>query len=156
MKVTFLAIIATLIFLSCAAYKPPKVYKFPKSKSYNMNYDAVWGKVIDWFGNHNTPIKNLDKTSGFISTEYSLQVDKYSDDCDCGTSGSLQHFKKITGNFNIIVKKISDTQTKVNINTFFKGYIEEYNWVTERYITREIDCNSKGNLENDILIYVNK
>ena len=155
MKKLLLSLLTLTFLVSCASYKPPDNYNFPKTRTYNLKYDYVWSKVIEWFGSKNTPIKNLDKASGFISTEYNLDVDKYDNYCDCGTYNAVMHLNDIRGNFNVIIRKISDTQTQVTINTFFKAYFKEMNAWTGQYYVSDKKCNSIGKLEGELFTYIN-
>ncbi len=160
MKKALLFISSIAILASCASYKPPKQYKFPKKQTFNLNYDVVWSRVVDWFGSRNTPIKNIDKSSGIITTEYNLGVNEYSNYCDCGKPGGLQHFEELFGNFNVVVRNksenpVSDNKTEVTVNAFFKGALYGYNVATERYVLiGKKDCNSKGVLEKKLFNYI--
>lgn len=150
MKV-LIAIVLSLTMISCASYQPPKEYHFDKSKIINKSYDEVWTKVIKWFAENNTPIKTMEKVSGFIATEYQLSTNSSTDCLDCGTKGFYQIFKSYTGNFNIHLEKISDTQTKITISTFFKANIETINAISGQKSSSQIDCNSTGVLEKSLL-----
>ena len=97
-------------------------------QKFNGNYDDVWNAIVFWFGTNNTPIKNMDKNSGFIATEWDMGAADQSF-CDCGTYddkpvvGYSGYGGKsvITGNFNVIVRKVSDNTTEVTINAHYKG-----------------------------------
>jgi len=154
MKKLMIIAIGIILLYGCSSYKPPKVYTYPKSQTYSKTYDEVWSKIIQWFGKHNTPIKNLDKNSGFISTEYSLGVNIFSKYCDCGEPGSLMIFEKAIGNFNVVLIKINENQVKVDVNTFFKGEFSVYNFLTKRYEPQIIDCNSTGVLERELFDFI--
>lgn len=155
----------TLSITGCASYKPPQVYNFDKERIYPKPFDEVWQKAIEWFGTKGTPVKNLDKASGFISTEYRLNTDDLDPEkshflCDCGNPGSAgiadQRIQNANGSFNIIVKKIDEHNTKVIINTFYKAdlYMHEYGSGNPDHFLKTIDCNSTGRLEKELIDYL--
>ena len=78
-----LFVLALGLVVSCAAYKPPKTYQFDKTQTINKSFDEVWGKIIQWFGNNNSPIKTIEKASGLIATEYHLKADMIKQSVDC-------------------------------------------------------------------------
>jgi len=43
-----------------------------KERIINKPFDEVWQNIIELLAVYNMPIKNLDKNSGFIATEYKL------------------------------------------------------------------------------------
>ena len=147
-----------ILLISGCTYKPPQIYNFDKERTYNQSYDEIWQKAIEWFGSKGTPVKNLDKASGFISTEYKLSPDDFDHDrahflCDCGVPGSggilMGTFQNVNGNFNIVVKRIDDQHTKVNINTFYKADL-----MVEGQLRNSVDCNSTGQLEKELMDYL--
>jgi hypothetical protein len=145
-----------VLFCGCAQYQPPKTYSIVKEKIYDKPYIEIWDRVIEWFALNGSPIKNMDKESGFIATEYSLSTGQMQ--ClDCGTPGQalyiVQRLENPRGNFNILVKKQDNGTTKVMVNCFFKVTSNVYS--DGRVIqTDERDCNSTGKLENEIFDYI--
>jgi len=124
--------------------------------TYEKPYDEVWNATIEWFATQGTPIKNMDKSSGFISTEYSLRANQ-SNCYDCGTAaqGGLLATHRINnpvGNFNVLIKKISDTKTKVTVNCFLKA-TSSFTAVGETQVN-SLECVSTGALEKEILDYL--
>ena len=155
----YLFLLLSLIMLSCATYKAPK-YKAPdnfdKSRTYNKNFDEVWGKIIKYFAEKNIPIKTIEKASGIIATEYSLNTLSNKDCLDCGEMGFGQSLSDYTGNFNVFVEKINENQTKVTVSTFFNAMMETVILFARTPSYRKIDCNSTGILEKDLLYYIEK
>lgn len=155
----YLAIVFLLIFIGCAAkYQPPKTYDVVKEMTYDKSFDDVWSLAIEWFANHGTPIKNMDKSSGFIATEYSLGTGQLN--ClDCGIPGEnllvAQRLDDPRGNFNILIKKIDENKVKVTINCFFKATSKVY-FDGRLTSTNSIDCNSTGLLEKEIIEFLGK
>lgn len=157
MKKIFVVALTVLIF-GCSAYQPPKDYNIIKELIVEKSFDDTWAKVIEWFSSQGTPIKNMDKNSGFISTEYSLNAEQ-SNCLDCGKAGSAgllgrQSITNPTGNFNVLIKKIDNNRTKVTVNCFFKA-------VSRIQVMREtsenvLDCKSTGILEKKILDFISQ
>ncbi len=152
-----LLLISSTIFSGCAAnsYQPPRARIIENKFTINKNYDDTWQGLVNWFASHNSPIKNIDKSSGLITTEYNLSVQDQARYLDCGIleSGTLTsaRFGESLGNFNILVAKIDDNSTKVTINCFFKTIINQYNLKGELAFTEKVDCNSTGVLEKEII-----
>lgn len=135
-----------------------------KERIVNKPFDAVWQSAVEYFATHNTPIKNLDKGSGLISTEYSLSMGEASRYMDCGsgttTFSGMTELANHSGNFNVIIKKIDDTKTKISINVFFGCTVNKYRYASlfsTQYIlesSSRINCASIGVLESEVLNYL--
>jgi hypothetical protein len=164
---TIILIILTILAVGCggATYKPPVQYTVQKDVTIYKPFDAVWQSAVEWFATHNTPIKNIDKSSGLISTEYSLSVTEAAKYMDCGNAS--QGFTNKTeisnriGNFNVLIKKIDDGSTKVSVNVFFSCLVNEYtqglletSWTFKS--STKVDCVSTGGLEKVIIEYLAK
>ncbi|MBS3992988.1 MAG: hypothetical protein KGZ87_04650 [Bacteroidetes bacterium] len=170
MKATFktsLLLLVTILATNCAP--PPRVTPVArvveKERIVNKSFDAVWQSTIEWFATHNTPIKNLDKSSGLVSTEYSLSMAEAANYMDCGGStisafGANTRLENHSGNFNVLLKKIDDTHTKINVNVFFGCTLNTYNYKgllsTEMILTgsKRINCYSTGALEKQVLDFL--
>src|SRR5208283_2209879 len=106
--------LSAFLLSSCASYKPPKEYQIERERIISKSFDTTWASTVEWFALHNTPIKNIDKSSGFIATDYYLSTKDFPQYCDCGEGGSGIVSKILThptGNFNILVKKIDEKST---------------------------------------------
>lgn len=150
-------------FISCSGYTPPKTYTVVNEMNINKSYDIIWEKLISWFTSHNTPIKNIDKESGLLTTEYNLSVSdakKYVDCGDVGTTlGSNRILEKLNGNFNVTVKKITDDKTQVIINVFFNATLNTYETFSGNNNLEKsevVTCTGKGKLEKEIFDYISK
>lgn len=168
-----LALVLPLVFL-LAACSAPKTTVAPvaapviiKEKVYMKPFDAVWQTAIEWFATHNTPIKNLDKTSGLISTEYSMSIGEAGKYMQCvqqgAKVGALTGFYTLdnyAGNFNVLIKKVNDNSTKVTVNVFFScsqnlnKYVNALSTKTYLASSTRINCSSKGALEREILSFI--
>ncbi len=165
------AVLVAFLLSACSAPKKTVVTVAPpviiKEKVYMKPFDAVWQTAIEWFATHNTPIKNLDKTSGLISTEYSMSIGEAGKYMQCVQQspkvGALIGFYTMdnyAGNFNVLIKKVSDNSTKVTVNVFFScsENLNKYQNAlsTKSYLasSTRINCSSKGALEKEILDYI--
>jgi len=166
-------IIILVILTSCVASKPrvdPWERPVTKEKVIEKSFEITWQKLIDYFGSHNIPIKTIDKSSGILSTEYDLRTGTENNKgmtnyCDCGTLGTdmfyTYKYENYKGNFNIIVNKINDNQTKVKINAFFNAnynyYHNEgkgYEYKLEIVQTDKVKCESIGYLEKEVFEFI--
>ncbi len=161
-------LILLVIILGCAAPKKPVVQQAPiiieKERIISKSFDAVWQSAIEWFATHNTPIKNLDKSSGLISTEYSVSIGDAYRYMSCGTGTSTftgkTEINNHTGNFNVLIKKLADNSTKISVNVFFGCTINKYKYkslLSTEYVlesSTRANCSSKGALEREILNYL--
>jgi hypothetical protein len=163
----FGSLLVILFFVSCA---PPVhlesvvEYNVEKERVINKSFDLVWQSTIEWFATHNTPIKNLDKNSGLISTEYSLSLQdagKYMD-CGKGTSSFMGEVQLVNhgGNFNVLIKKLDENSTRVSINVFFGCTENKYKYeslLSTNLVlvsSTRVGCVSTGQLEKEILDYL--
>lgn len=161
-------ILLSTIILSCSQPKPVAVQQAPrvieKERVVNKPFDAVWQTSIEWFATHNTPIKNLDKSSGLISTEYSVSIGDAYKYMSCGSGKSTFSGKvemaNYTGNFNVLIKKLGDNSTKISVNVFFGCTVNKYRYkslISTEYIlesSTRANCASTGVLEKEILDYL--
>lgn len=158
--------VAALTVVGCArpVYTTPVVYSVETERIIDKPFDAVWQSAVEWFATHNTPIKNIDKASGLISTEYSLSMEEATAHMDCG-SGDSSFMGKVelenpSGNFNIVIKRQDELSTQVKVNVFFTCTVNKYryeNLLSTNYVllsSEKQDCKSKGTLEKDILDHV--
>ncbi len=148
----FLFALITLALFSCSTYQKPQKKEFERTKIINKSYDDVWAGLIKWFSEHNTPIKNLDKTSGLISTEFSLSLANSEECVDCGSRGFGQTIDAKEGNFNVVIEKVTASSTKITVNTFFRATLETVN-TTSAYAPpyrTPINCESTGVLEGQL------
>lgn len=169
-KVLLIPVSFLLIFLlqDCATTKtapaPAVVRVWSKERIITKPFDKIWQSTIELLATYNMPIKNLDKTSGFISTEYKEITGDPSQYMGCnGSSYTFSGKVELTnkgGNMNILVKRISDDSTQVTVNCFYSCTMNRYkyaNLLSTNYVllssTRE-DCISNGGLETAILDYL--
>jgi len=147
-KVYVFTIFACILFNSCVTnYTPPVSKNIEKKKEFNKSFDIIWEKIIKWLNENAIPIKNIDKNSGFISSEYDLTV--FSDYMDCG-DGGIQTDKK--GTINIVVSKNND-KIIVTIITFFSCYLQYIE--LDKSKNDRVECISNGNIEKEIFDYIN-
>lgn len=145
---TFLIMILSVILAGCAAYTSPQNYNFDKTKTINKSYDDVWAKLTQYFTLKGTPLKNIDKSNGFISTEYDFQ--DIPDVMDCG-DGGIQTEPKATINI-LVVKK--DDATNVTINVFYDCHLKYFGWTSGA--DNRVPCTSTGKFETELLDFISK
>jgi hypothetical protein len=149
---TVLVLTIGVFLAGCTTYKPPTKRDFVKERTYTKSFDAVWTSLVDWFATNNIPIKNIDKASGLISTEYNLR-NHITESCDCGKSGfGVTVSNNVIGNFNVLVRNPTDSTVKVNVSAFFKTTVvsSSFNTSVPDQVTTT-DCESTGYLEKAIL-----
>lgn len=157
------------LILSCSSAKyvapaAPVVYVVEKERIINKPFDEAWQKIIELLATYNMPIKNLDKNSGFISTDYKLVTGEVSQYMICeGASSTFSGKVELTnhgGNLNVLLKKINEDSVKVTVNTFYSCTANKYKYaslISTTYVfesSSKVDCTSTGILEKAIFDYV--
>ncbi len=144
--------IGIISMVGCSAYSPPRTYHVMRSKEYKITFEEAWSRMVRWFALSRISIKNMDKESGFISSEHNMNTGDtlY---CDCGstkmTATSDASISDITTYMNVLLEKVDSSRTRITVTTKFDATINQ--WVLNRYqggVRRE--CNSKGKLESEI------
>lgn len=151
--------IVMLALLGCSSYQPPKQYTIESERLYNLDYENTWQRVISVFTEYNIPIRNMDKSSGLITTEHNLgaSVGGYADCGQPAQSIYTYKFENTVLNMNIVVTKINERQTKVRVRVFPKTEYAAYEYKNYRYYkvsSTILDCASTGKLEKSILDYI--
>lgn len=143
----FLTLFALLFLTSC--YTSPSKFPVENTREYNLPYDTVWERVVEYFAISNTQIRTIEKDSGIIYAEAEFFTNK---DADCGKIGR-QKIKTAFGamQHNVFVKKISKNKTKVLVNLRLSNALVP-NALSNG--NRRVQCHSLGTVEDDILRYV--
>ena len=144
--------------ISCASIKvePPTQGEFEQSRSYNLPYEKVWIRAVDWFADHNVTIEKIEKTSGLLTAKYLIAANENYLDCgNINVSGILGDPKtRQYGSLNLTVREIDSQNAKVKAN-FFGNYTLEANDAWDgRLITFSGHCISTGNIEQSILSFI--
>lgn len=165
-KFRITVILCSSVFLiSCVtppvAQPAPTPVVIEKERVIKKPYNAVWQRAVEWFATHNTPIKNIDKDSGLLTTEYKLLSWEH---MDCRTGRNPNAVKveitNPTGNFNVLVRKVDATSTKISVNAFFQANLVFYRYenifsnIPIFWYNESTDCSSTGVLEKQIMDYV--
>lgn len=169
-KIALVPVIFLLLSLIQSCSSPKKVTDVPvsqiveKERIINKPFDTIWQSVIQLLATYNMPIKNLDKNSGFISTEYKLITGNPLQYMHCaGASSTFTGKVELTGqggNLNVLLTRINADSTKVSLNVFYDCTANKYryaNLISTNYIlesSTKIDCTSTGNLEKAIFDYL--
>lgn len=108
--------VATLLLISIlgACATAPQSYDVQRTFQYSESFDEVWSAVIDTFGEMGYPIDNMERASGFITTER-MAVGRGNPYSDCGQPG-LMVDSDHTGRFNVVVRE-EGAGTSVTVNT---------------------------------------
>ena len=152
------AICFCLAISACASVKvqSPAERSFEKSREYDLNYEATWQRAVDWFANHNVIIEKIEKPSGLLTAKYSLLTSQSFLDCgEINTSGTLGD-ADITriGSLNVTVRNVTDTRTRVNVNFFGEFELNARDGWDGRLIVHRGQCVSTGQLEANILEFI--
>ena len=173
-KLNLLLIIFLLPILITNCSAPKQVVKQPvavfkpieKERVINKSFETIWQSTIELLATYNMPIKNLDKSSGFISTEYKQVTGNPSTYMKLvGANSTFSGKVELTnagGNLNILVKSIKPDSTKVTVNVFYdclKNTYKYANLISTQYVLQnsvKTECESTGKLEKAILEYLSK
>jgi hypothetical protein len=149
-----------------SSYMPPQTYNYNKERVYSKPYSQVLQKVTEWFDFKKASVKKNDQPSVSLSAEYKLKAEDLNPDsvhrpCDCGKPGDsmneIQKIKNAAGNFNVVIERVDDNNTKVIVNVAYKAdlYTSEYGSSTMGFsFLRALDCNSTGLFEKELLDFV--
>jgi hypothetical protein len=150
-----LSIYLLLIFflLTGCATVPPAKHDFQSIMIYNASYDKVWKQLLSFFKDREITLPIAEKESGLIVTE-ELKIPYrgfayQSDYCDCGRPGGFYVFHEIIGKINVIVKKLSEDKTSVEVSTNYRAS----KWLGSNF-KGWVMCESKGFAEKRILTYL--
>lgn len=148
MKKLSILLLMSISLIGCvSSYTPPQTHNVENKKVFNMDFDEVWTKVVAWFGTRGTPIKNIDKNSGFISTEANLQPSSYRY-MDCGSGGTMSDYR-VT--INILAEK-ANNGVSLTVNMFFSTHLRYMGW--SEGADRRIDCSSTGEYEKEFFEFI--
>lgn len=132
---------AALVFSACATVA--RVYDFDNSFEFAAGEDDVWPAVIDVFGERGWPITNMERASGFISTDWMLASTRI---MDCGSDGLLTSLRDPQVRFNVVVRGTAADDVTVTVNATMRA---------RRIAPGALDgvlieCNSRGVVEAEI------
>lgn len=160
---TFLIMILSVILASCTSYAPPQNYTFEKVKTIDKSYNEVWGKLIEYLGEHYS-LNDLyiSKRDGYITCKQTLLLPSSNSlECiDCGTDRDNNIFKDkyldgIYTTYNITVQRAGKKQTivKINVLAYFTGKTQTYD---RQGIVTYMYCTSTGKFETELLDFISK
>jgi hypothetical protein len=132
-----LTIFVIAVFLLGCAGVAPQLYNFENSLVFKGSFDEIWATIIETFAERNIPISNMEKASGFITTQEIKFPPEYAD-CGATPIGIKFGSSGVLGTFNVFVKEVSSEQYKVAINA-------HYRFITDNPFYE--GCTSKGKLE---------
>ncbi|MFI8749373.1 hypothetical protein ACIGG6_05155 [Vreelandella lionensis] len=128
-----------------------------KNFAFDKSYDEVWEATVEWFASNNTPIDNVDKDSGLISSNYGLNPGSGVIDCGQPTGNIGLYpavFEDMKANINVIVRKQNDQQTRATVNIFGNALVVVRNGYGQTVSAAAVDCVSTGSYERSFQRYV--
>ncbi|HBP40286.1 MAG: hypothetical protein ACTJG4_14000 [Vreelandella alkaliphila] len=128
-----------------------------KNFVFDKEFDNVWEATVEWFASNNTPIDNVDKNSGLISSNYGLNPGSGIINCGqpTGNVGLLQaNFEDVNANINVIVRDQGEQQTRATVNIFGKALVVVRNGYGQVMSSASVDCVSTGSYEKSYQDYV--
>lgn len=154
-----IALTASAALSGCAmpSIQPPADNGADYRQSYQADFDSVWEATVDWFATNNIPIKNIEKDSGIIGSEYSLGADYSQVDCGTVDPGGMYVLENenIVANLNVLVRENYGTVT-VQPNVFGQGsYFLRDVWNNVPSTLKADRCVSTGELEQSLHNYLN-
>jgi hypothetical protein len=155
-----------LLLSRCAGSQTTPVapinYIVENERTINKPFEELWVETINLFATYNWSIKNLDKSSGFIASDYKLVEGNPNDYLYCPpgrikmTLGKMERVDH-GGNFNVLLTKVSQDSTRVKINIFYDCKEIQYQNSSRGYFvnsTYKVQCKSKGIVEKAFLDYL--
>jgi hypothetical protein len=128
-------LIAVVCLLAAACGTPPKPRLIVNSWTIESDYDKVWSATVETFADLGIPIKNMDKASGLITTDWMTPTALY---VDCGAPPLARSIIR-RGQFNVFIKQGPPINFKVNAH-----FQMEAIWDAGSKVT---DCVSTGRFE---------
>ena len=149
MRKNTLIFLFSLVLVGCAT--APAQYQFDNTQSFEVGMDDIWPEVVNFFAENNLPISTVDRDSGLIVAEdLRFSVAEFAQYADCGQS-PLATESNARGNVNLFVRERSTDGTTLTVNTRFQVYREVGTRGSTIYGAANVDCVSKGTLENAIM-----
>ena len=141
---TFLrsAAVVACLFICAASASKPSQHAVQSAATINASYDATWSAVIDLFTEHNWTIQTIDKSSGFITTDWLNLGDDAAHFADCGNA-PLATTAITAVRFNVRVKPSAGGTDVVVNDSFRQGRAFGNN-------SAVVECTSTGALETRI------
>lgn len=149
---------ASLLLAGCAApsINAPSANNTDYTSAYSHSFDDVWEQTVDWFAINNIPIKNIEKDSGIIGSEYSLGSNYSQVDCGTLDPGGMHILldETVTANINVLVRPFAGGAS-VKPNVFGNAsFLLRDAWDGMPRTMRADRCVSTGELEKDLQNYL--
>jgi hypothetical protein len=145
-------LVMLLIGAGCASYQPPLPLDVRRSAIFESSFEDVWTRTVDYFANNNLPLRNVEKDSGLIATDYGLPVG-YTE-LNCGKPPIGLVFAAPQVNVNVLIRAVGEKRTEVRVNVFGNGSIGtlKLNGTVDKAM--DIRCESTGEIEAGVLSYL--
>lgn len=153
-----LALISIVMLTGCANIKvhQPVQQHFEHTHIYPVQYNEVWGDILDWLAKKNVVIEKKSTSNGLIVATYHFDgKNAYLDSGKISTRG-MKGRPQIhkTGTLNIMVDRIDNKQTRVSIilsGTYRVSAIDAWDG---DLVFADGPCISTGNLEKELLHHI--
>lgn len=111
-----LLLLTLLISITSACARLPLPPQPQPAMPVNASAGKTWDAVIDVFGERNIPIKNMERVSGFISTDFLRAALADTSYADCGRQFLGATIWPTLATYNVIVRGDSSASTvRVNV-----------------------------------------
>lgn len=148
---------AALSGCAMPSIQPPSDNGKDYQQGYQADFDKVWEATVDWFATNNIPIKNIEKDSGIIGSEYALGSNYSQVDCGVVDPGGMYILQdeNVVANLNVLVREKTSTVT-VQPNVFGQGsFMLRDIWNNMPNTIKADRCVSTGELEKSLHNYLN-
>lgn len=156
-KIAATAVLASLL-AGCAgpSIQPPQSSNENHARQYNAGFSEVWEHTVDWFATNNIPIKNIERVSGIIGSDYALGSSFSQVDCGEVNPGDMNVLidSNVSANINVLVRE-STSGVTVQPNVFGQGaFTARSGWDGSMIVMRADRCVSTGELERSLHSYI--
>ena len=148
-KTLVLGLICLMIYGCATAPAPRQIVKaFP----IEAPFGEVWQAAIESFAELQLLIKNMEKDSGLITTDWiDFPLGKAGKEfCDCGRLALMSWEVKRAGRLNVFVKRGSVDSCEIQVNCTYEQTYDSRSWSGRPLPTWKRRCASTGKLEADI------
>jgi hypothetical protein len=147
-----------LVLMSCNSFnKQPKEFFQERSRTYQMSYDSVVKKIVEFAAFSKIPAKMFTVSPGLIFLEESFDHDQAYKYTDYNIPGYDSQIENCLERLFITIKSDS-SKTKVEIESMITCSISYRRYIgkgSERF-TKTIDCKSNGAREKEILDFISE
>jgi hypothetical protein len=131
-----LGVLLALCSMGCATHPPVKA-PIDTTRTFFTDFDHTWAAVVETAAQLVMPVESIAKDSGLLTLRRTAAPPEWMSCYDWPVNRAADY--RQIARVNVFVKRISDRQTQVTINSFF----ERSNVPPE-----QAECYSTGQVEN--------